>query len=345
MANPCLPPPGPRVRYICVDEFGNVVGEDPYAAPGDEAGTPLVQGPLRYCGTEDILCEGDQVSGCISDTDGAPTSYGPAPEAPDPEAVAGPSPLMSRVRLNRDGLTPLPYSTQKHPDQLIDLVLGEGEGATQVPFDPSTGRFSIPQMQEPLVRCVDSEPLTGAVPNCLLFEDGVTPVPVDENNHPLIPAPITECSYIIDEVKDAEIEDPLLAIGATLTAGTANTLIEKTVSWTNDLGCPVGVTLKVEIGASLGPISSTMPPGQTTVSWSVDGAPYSDYAQLGWSAVAGDLDVGTLFFSRETELGELAPSATKSVQLKFAVNPGFNTPEVVNGAISFALVVRRLVIQ
>lgn len=181
----CPPEVNKPVRYLCVDVEGSPTSELPMT---DEQGHPLVQGPLRYCGTDDPLCEGDQVSGCISDTDGNPTSYGPAPDAPDPGNVTGPSPIMSRVRVNRTTEPVLPYSGTNHPDQLIDIVDATG---AEVPFNPSTGTFTV---QGVLTRCNDGNPLpSGAqVPGCLLFADG-SPVPMDVDNHPIIPNPLVRC--------------------------------------------------------------------------------------------------------------------------------------------------------
>lgn len=130
----------PPLGYRCHDGDEPTV-EDYYSIDG----IPVVQGPIDFCGTGDPICEGDSVSGCISDTDGAPTTYGVAPAAPSPGDVAGNSPRFSRVRINREGLPPLPYSTQKRPDQLLDLTL-DGD---PVDFDPVTGRFALPAYPTP----------------------------------------------------------------------------------------------------------------------------------------------------------------------------------------------------
>lgn len=146
--HPCATPPGPPFGYACVDDFGNPVATTVHAAPD---GTPLVQGPLVACGDGTPMCEGDAVSACISDTDGAPTTYGPAPAAPPTGDVHGRSPHISRVRVNRTGLTPLPYSTTKKPDQLIDFVIDGGDDPdVPVPFNAATGRFTFPPPGTPI---------------------------------------------------------------------------------------------------------------------------------------------------------------------------------------------------
>jgi len=142
MANLCLPTPGPKFGYACADELGNPVAT-PYSS--DAEGVPLVQAPLHYCGSGEPVCEDGLVSGCISDTDGAPTTYGPAPAQPAPGDVSGSSPRISRVRINRTGLAPFPYSTPKRPDQLIDLVIDNGtDPDIEVPWNAATGRFTLP---------------------------------------------------------------------------------------------------------------------------------------------------------------------------------------------------------
>lgn len=133
----CLPVPGPKFGYACEDELGNPVAT-PFSS--DAEGVPLVQAPLHYCGSGEPVCEDGLVSACISDTDGAPTTYGPAPAQPSPSDVTGSSPRISRMRINRTGLAPFPYSTAKRPDQLIDITI---DGA-DVPFNPATGRFNLP---------------------------------------------------------------------------------------------------------------------------------------------------------------------------------------------------------
>lgn len=140
---PCPPTPGPRFGYYCEDEE-HVPVAVPYVVDGD--GTPLVQAPLKFCGDDSPVCPDSSVSGCISDTDGAPTTYGAAPVAPEPGDVAGPSPRFSRLRINRTGLAVFPYSTTKRPDQLFDLVLdqGEDEDPLDIPWNPATGRFTLP---------------------------------------------------------------------------------------------------------------------------------------------------------------------------------------------------------
>lgn len=145
MANPCAPVLGPLFGYLCEDGLGYPV-VDTYLTVD---GTPVVQAPVKFCGTGERVCADDQVSGCISDTDGDPTSYGPAPENPPVEHVDGRSPMISRVRVNREGLPALPYSSQKHPDQLFDLVIDGGEGDDiEVPWDDETGRFRLPASEE-----------------------------------------------------------------------------------------------------------------------------------------------------------------------------------------------------
>jgi hypothetical protein len=141
MASPCGPLPGPPFGYLCEDELGDPVLDDLVTV----GGTPAVQGPLRFCGTNERVCVDDQVSSCLSDTDGNPTTYGPAPSAPSPSDVTGRSPRFSRLRINREGLTVFPYSTAKKPDQLIDIVIDGGEGPDiPVPWDGGTGRFTFP---------------------------------------------------------------------------------------------------------------------------------------------------------------------------------------------------------
>lgn len=137
MASPCGPLPGPPFGYLCEDELGDPVLDDLVRVDG----TPAVQGPIKFCGTNEQVCVDDQVSGCMSDTDGAPTTYGPAPLSPAPSDVTGRSPRFSRLRINRVGLTPFPYSNSKRPDQLIDIVENDG---TPVPWNSSTGRFTLP---------------------------------------------------------------------------------------------------------------------------------------------------------------------------------------------------------
>lgn len=146
MRGPCSPTDGPTIGYYCEEPDGT-----PVATPisTDGAGTRLVQAPLHRCGDNTPICEGDQVSGCISDTDGEPTSYGPLPDAPPLNHVHGGSPLISRVRVNRVTLPVLPYSAAKHPDQLIDFVIDGGEGDDiPVPYNPATGRFTFPPATE-----------------------------------------------------------------------------------------------------------------------------------------------------------------------------------------------------
>lgn len=141
MASPCAPPPGPPFEYLCEDGSGTPTTTTPITVGGKR----VVQAPLTYCGTGERVCLDDSVSGCISDTDGEPTSYGPAPDAPAPANVAGRSPMISRLRINRLGQTVFPYSNAKHPDQLIDLVIDGGEDPdVPVPWDSATGRFTLP---------------------------------------------------------------------------------------------------------------------------------------------------------------------------------------------------------
>lgn len=128
------PDPKPPFGYYCEDVNGVPVAQPTVA---DASGVPLIQAPLKYCGTGDPVCPDSSVSGCISDTDGNPTSYGPAPAAPAPGNVEGSSPMMSRVRANRTGEPVLPYSTAHHPDQLVDIT----QHGEEVPFDSATGTF------------------------------------------------------------------------------------------------------------------------------------------------------------------------------------------------------------
>lgn len=137
MASPCGPLPGPPFGYLCEDELGGPVVEDLVSV----GGVPVVQGPIKFCGTDEQVCKDDQVSGCLSDTDGNPTTYGPAPAAPAQNEVTGRSPRFSRLRINRTGLAAFPYSSQKKPDQLIDIVENDG---TPVPWNAATGRFTLP---------------------------------------------------------------------------------------------------------------------------------------------------------------------------------------------------------
>lgn len=127
----------PDPSYYCEE------GGQPRSVPAFVVDGSLVfQAPLHYCGNHEPVCEDGLVSGCISDTDGAPTAYGPAPADPDPSRVGGPSPRFSRVRVNRGATpAPLPYSTTKYPDQLIDIVDSDGE---PIQYDPVTGRFTLP---------------------------------------------------------------------------------------------------------------------------------------------------------------------------------------------------------
>lgn len=140
MASPCAPPPGPPFEYLCEDGSGTPTTTTPVTVGGKR----VVQAPLTYCGTGERVCLDDSVSGCISDTDGEPTSYGPPPDEPAPANVAGRSPMISRLRINRVGQTVFPYSNAKHPDQLFDLVIEGEEEDTPVPWDSATGRFTIP---------------------------------------------------------------------------------------------------------------------------------------------------------------------------------------------------------
>jgi len=129
------PDPKPPFGYYCEDVNGVPVAQPTVA---DASGVPLIQAPLKYCGTGDPVCPDSSVSGCISDTDGNPTSYGPAPAAPATGNVEGSSPMMSRVRANRTGEPVLPYSTTHHPDQLVDIT----QHGEEVPFDSATGTFN-----------------------------------------------------------------------------------------------------------------------------------------------------------------------------------------------------------
>lgn len=146
MRGPCPPGSKPPFGYFCEEPDGTPIAT-PYSTDAD--GVPLVQAPLHRCGDNTPICEGDSVSGCISDTDGAPTSYGPLPDAPPLNHVHGGSPLISRMRINRLGLAPFPYSSVKHPDQLIDIVIDGGDGDdVPVPWNPATGRFTLPPSTE-----------------------------------------------------------------------------------------------------------------------------------------------------------------------------------------------------
>ena len=142
MASPCGPLPGPPFGYLCEDELGDPVLDDLVTVDG----VPAVQGPIKFCGTGEQVCVDDMVSGCLSDTDGAPTTYGPSPAAPAPSDVTGRSPRFSRLRINRVGQTVFPYSSAKRPDQLIDIVENDG---TPVPWNSSTGRFTLPAADAP----------------------------------------------------------------------------------------------------------------------------------------------------------------------------------------------------
>ncbi len=135
------PPGAPKgLLYKCIDGLGAVIGTPPETDP---YGVPLVQAPLVLCGPDGLpLCAGDAVSGCISDSDGVGTVYGPAPTA-NSTPGAGPSPIMSRIRANRTGQPVFPYTATagNKPDQLIDIRTFEG---TDVAFNPTTGRFTLP---------------------------------------------------------------------------------------------------------------------------------------------------------------------------------------------------------
>lgn len=134
---PCNPEDRrPTLAYYCEGD-GEPIAVEPLTIDG----VPVVQAPLHFCGTGEAVCEDSTVAACPSDTDGNPTSYGPLPIAPNPSDVTGRSPRISRLRVNRTGLAALPYASSKRPDQLIDIVSNDG---TPVPWDASTGRFTLP---------------------------------------------------------------------------------------------------------------------------------------------------------------------------------------------------------